>query len=287
MPEAEYHLRPEVSKHDLDLIRRAPLLYQYRKANPEPPDDEMNFGSLVHLALLQPHLLENSVCYLPSDAPPRPLPSQIKCREEGKAASKSAEERFTFWDDWNEKNAGKFNIKPETMEKVLGIQKSIMENPSTAIYFQGEQLREASLFWERSGTRMENGKRIPWTVECRARLDILRTAEIVDLKTCGDASRGGFSRDMATRRYSHQGEHYLDGARACGYQVQSFVMIAVECHAPYLCAAHALGESSIDVARDENKRDLGIYHKCKESGIWPNIRNHNQPLEAPIYGFDQ
>jgi len=283
MPEAEYHLRPEVSKHDLDMIRRAPLLYQYRKANPEPPDDEMNFGSLVHLALLQPHLLESSVAFLPDDAP-----SRVSARNRNaKKPSPETLAAIAWWDDWNEKTKGKQIVKPEAFEKVLGIQKSIMANPATAIYFQGEQLREASLFWERSGTRMENGKRIPWTVECRARLDILRTAEIVDLKTCGDASRGGFSRDMATRRYSHQGEHYIDGAKACGYYVQSFVMIAVECHAPYLCAAHALGESSIDVARDENKRDLGIYAKCKESGIWPNIRNHNQPLEAPIYGFDQ
>lgn len=274
LPEAEYHLRPEVSKHDLDLIRRAPLLYRYRKDNPEPPDEEMNFGSLVHLALLQPHLLKGAVAFLPTDAPPRPLPVQIQARKDDKPMTDSAAGRFGFWDTWDEKNKGKQIVTPESFEKVLGIQKSIMANPATAIYFDNDPLREVSLFWERFG------------VPCRARLDLLKTCEVVDLKTTGDAQRGGFMKDIAKHRYSHQGEHYIDGAKANGYDIQSFVMIAVETKAPYLCAAHALGPNSIEIARNENRRDIAIYKKCMESGIWPNIRNHNQPLESPVWGFD-
>jgi len=271
MPEAEYHARPELSKHDMDMVRRAPLLYQHKKMHPEPPDDEMNFGSLVHLALLQPHLLEASVCYVPKSAPKRPTKAQLAAKKKSAKALISIE----WWKNWNDENAGKFNVTAATMDKVSGIQKSIMANPSTAIYFEGEQLREASLFWERYG------------VACRARLDILRTCEVVDLKTCGDASRGGFMKDMAKRRYPHQGEHYIDGAKACGYPIQAFTMIAVETNAPYLCAAHQLGESSIDIAKDENRRDILTFKKCLDSGEWPNIKNNFQPLEAPIWGFDQ
>lgn len=274
MPEAEYHARPELSKHDMDMIRRAPLLYQYKKANPEPPDEEMNFGSLVHLALLQPHLLESAVAFLPDDAPDRPLPAHHKMRTEGRELTASAIERFTFWDDWNEKTKGKQIVKPETFEKVLGIQKSIMSNPATAVYFDRDPLREVSLFWERFG------------VKCRARLDLLHAVEIGDLKTCGDASRNGFAKDIAKCRYPHQGEHYDDGAKACGYNIQAVVFVAVECHPPYLCAAHTLGESSLSIARDENKRDILTFKKCLESGVWPNIKNDLRPLDSPIWGFD-
>jgi len=270
MPENEYHARPEVSKHDLDMIRRAPLLYQYKKANPEPPDDEMNFGSLVHLALLQPHLLESSVAFLPDDAPNRVSDRNRNAKKPSDATLAA----IAWWDEWNEANAGKQIVKPEAFEKVLGIQKSIMSNPATAVYFDRDPLREVSLFWERFG------------VKCRARLDLLHTVEIGDVKTCGDASRAGFAKDIGKRRYAHQGEHYIDGARACGYNIQSFVNIAVEASKPYLCAAHSLGESSLSIAGDENKRDILTFKKCLESGVWPNIKNNNLPLEAPIWAFD-
>jgi len=273
MPEAEYHSRPEVSKHDLDMIRKAPLYYQYKKANPEPPDEEMNFGSLVHLALLQPHLLESSVAFLPDDMPNR-VPDRSRYAKKPSPETIAACIR---WDEWTEANAGKQIVKPETFEKVLGIQKSIMANPGTAIYFEGEQLREASLFWERTTKA--------GIVKCRARLDILSNM-VVDLKTCGDASRQGFAKDIGKRRYAHQGEHYLDGAKACGRKIAGVVFIAVETSPPFLCAAHQLGPISIDVARSENRRDLAIFKKCQDSGIWPNIRNFNLPIEAPLWGFD-
>jgi exodeoxyribonuclease VIII len=271
MPEAEYHLRPEVSKHDMDMIRRAPLYYQYKKDNPEPETEEMNFGSLVHLALLQPHLLESSVAFLPDDMPNR-VPDRSRYAKKPSPETLAACAR---WDEWTAENAGKQIVKHETFERVLGIQASIMANPDTAIYFEGEQLREASLFWERFG------------VKCRARLDILKSGEIVDLKTCGDASRQGFAKDIGKRRYAHQGEHYLDGARACGRAVSAFTMIAVETNPPFLCAAHQLGETSISIAKSENKRDLAIFKKCQESGIWPNIKNSNSPLEGPLWGFEE
>jgi len=270
MPEAEYHARPEVSKHDLDMIRRAPLYYRYKKDNPEPPDEEMNFGSLVHLAILQPHLLESSVAFLPDDAPNR-VSDRNRNAKNPSAATIAA---CIWWDEWNETTAGKQIVTHEAFERVLGIQKSIMSNPHTAIFFEGDQLREVSLFWERYG------------VPCRARLDILRGCEVIDLKTCGDASRSGFMKDIGKRRYSHQGEHYIDGAKANNYSIQACTFIAVETRPPYLCAAHTLGESSLSIARDENKRDLATFKKCLDSGEWPNIKNNYQPLEAPIWSFD-
>ena len=270
MPEAEYHARPEVSKHDLDMIRRAPLLYQYKKANPEPPDEEMNFGSLVHLAILQPHLLESSVAFLPDDAPNRVSDRNRNAKKPSEATLAAC----AWWDEWNEKTAGKQVVKPEAYEKALGIQKSIMSNPATAVYFDRDPIKEASLFWERFG------------VQCRARMDILRPVEVVDLKTCGDATRSGFQKDIAKHRYTHQGEHYMDGARACGYEIAAFVLIAVETTAPYLCAAHQLEESSLSIAGDENRKYIKMIGECQKSGIYPNIKNDPRPLQTPIYGFE-
>lgn len=275
LPDTEYHARPEVSKHDLDMIRRAPLLYQYRKSKPEPPNEEMNFGSLVHLALLQPHLLDSSVAFLPEEHPDRPLPAHHKMRSEGRKLTDSAKERFVFWDQWNAENEGKQIVTPAMMEKVLGIQDSIMKNPATRQFFTMDSLREPSLFFEMEG------------VKCRARLDMLGDGIIADLKTTGDASANGFAKDIARYSYHRQGAMYIDGAKICGRPAKRFVLIAVETTAPHLCTFHTLGQTSIDCGRVDNKRGLATYRKCLESGIWPNMSApfEGEEIECPLYAL--
>jgi hypothetical protein len=52
MDSAAYHSSAGISKHGLDLIRKAPALYQHKKANPEEPTPAMRWGTLAHTAIL-------------------------------------------------------------------------------------------------------------------------------------------------------------------------------------------------------------------------------------------
>lgn len=271
MPEAEYHARPEVSKHDLDLIRRAPLLYRYRKDNPEEPDDEMNFGSLVHLAILQPHLLESSVAFLPEGAPRRPSQKQ----RDAKKQSSETLESIAFWDDWKEKTAGKQIVTHETFERVKGIQESIMRNPATAQFLEQDTQREVSLFWEMNG------------VNCRARLDMLADGAVIDIKTTGDASPSGFARDIARYGYHQQGAYYLDASESVGRKAKKFVFLTVETVAPFLCTFHILGPTSIEVGRVQNRRALETYKRCAANNEWPNMPApyDGEEIECPLYAL--
>ncbi len=274
MPEAEYHARPEVSKHDLDLIHRAPWAYRYAKDNPEEETEEMNFGSLVHLAVLEPERLESHVCFVPDD-----MPKDLRRFRNAKAPSAETLESCDAWDDFTSRNEGKKVIKPKQFEALKGIQKSLLSNTITARLLEADGPTELSVFWERFG------------VQCRARIDKI-TDYILDLKTCGDATRQGFMKEIGKRRYAHQGEHYLDGAKANGYTPKGFVMIAVETEAPYLCTAHRLGSESIALAMIENRRGIEAWKRANESGYWPGIRaaiDHEQklvPLEAPAWAFE-
>lgn len=271
MPEAEYHARPEVSKHDLDMIRRAPLLYWHKKANPDAASDEMNFGSLVHLAVLQPDLLESSVAFLPDDAP-----SRVSDRNRNaKKPSETTLEAIAWWDDWNAKTEGKQIVKPEAYERVLGIQKSLMRNPATAQFIEMEGMREASFFYELHG------------VKCRSRMDFSGQGIIWDLKTCGDASASGFAKEIGSGGYHRQGALYLDAAKACDRPAKKFVFVTVEKTAPFLCSFHILGNVSIDTARIENRRNLETYKRCLESGIWPNMAApfDGEEIECPLWAL--
>ncbi len=270
MPEAEYHARTEVSKHDLDMIARAPLFYRYKKDNPIVEDDEMNFGSLVHMVVLQPEMIDICTRILPPDAPKRPSITQINAKK----PSDETLSAIAWWSNWNDTANGRYRVTTSDLEKAHEMKASLLSNPATAKYLEVEGKREASLFWEREG------------VKCRARLDIFTSTEIPDLKTCWDASRNGFMKEIGKRRYAHQGEHYLDGAKACGSAALSFVLIAVESVKPYLCAAHQLGETSIEVAGQENRQLLRTYKQCQDSGIWSNIADDHRPLEAPVWSFE-
>lgn len=64
---AEYHAdKTRISKHGLDLIHRAPALYDHERLS--PPREQtpaMRMGELVHLAVLEPDLYRTEVGALP------------------------------------------------------------------------------------------------------------------------------------------------------------------------------------------------------------------------------
>ena len=66
MDSAAYHSSAGISKHGLDLIRKAPALYQHKKANPEEPTPAMRWGTLAHTAILEPHKMDEETFILPA-----------------------------------------------------------------------------------------------------------------------------------------------------------------------------------------------------------------------------
>ena len=60
LDEASYRGASEISKSDLDLVRRDPALYEWSRKAPkvEDKDSPLRFGSLFHKYLLQPEIFE-------------------------------------------------------------------------------------------------------------------------------------------------------------------------------------------------------------------------------------
>ena len=60
LAEADYRAASEIAKSDLDLVRRDPALYEWRKNTPkfEDKDSPVKFGRLFHKFLLQPEVFE-------------------------------------------------------------------------------------------------------------------------------------------------------------------------------------------------------------------------------------
>lgn len=270
MPMPEYQARPEVSKHDLDLIHKAPFAYKWAKENRKDDSDTMGIGSLAHLAILEPDEVAKQIITLPEDRPNRPMAKQLAMPVEKRtpAAIKSIE----FWEAWEKESAGKVTVKPEDLEAVNAMHASLVGHHSVRQIIEQPGMREASIFWTMHD------------VACRARPDIIGDGVIVDLKTTGDCTREAFSREIWKQRYHNQAAFYIDGANAVGLPVKGFLFVAVETKPPYLCAYYYASPTMIEWGRIENQRDLATYKKCVESGNWPGVRcDPNEPIELPSW----
>lgn len=272
MSMAEYQARPEVSSHDLALIHKAPFAYRYAKDNPEPEDEDMGLGSLLHLAVLEPDLLEASVAIVPEDAPAKPLPVHRKMQAENRMSA-IAKERIEWWDGWAESTKGKANVSAAALKKVQGMHKSLMATKHVRDAVAASGLREASAFFTHHD------------VACRMRPDIWPENEIFDLKSTGDCSRDAFTREIYKKGYHRQASFYVKGSAALSRAAKQFVWIAIETKPPYLCAAHIIKHDSPFLALGEvdNFRALQAYKKAMESGYWPGVRQYPEEVEMPTY----
>lgn len=267
---SEYQARPEVSKHDLDLIRKAPLAYRYAKDHPKQ-DEKMGMGSLAHLVILEPDEVASQIITLPEDRPNRPMAKQLAMPADKRSAA--ATKSIEFWEKWDKEAEGKTLVTPETLELVDGMHSSLMAHGSIRQIMEADSIREAVLLWEMHG------------VKCRARPDMILDGVIVDLKTTGDCARESFAKEIWKMRYHAQAAFYMDGGNAVLQDsIKRFLFVAVETKPPFLCAYYYASPTMLDWGRIENQRDLALYKQCADSGIWPGVdcRSDN-PIELPSW----
>lgn len=256
LPASEYHADLlTISKHGLDLVHKAPALYAYKKttAHTETRSPAMRWGTLVHLAVLEPHLL---------DAETVVAPDVDKRTKAGR-------------DAWAELAAsGREVITEAEAESLRDITAAVRSHPAAAALLAGETEIENSVYWEDAETG----------ILCRARPDLIRCDGIVvDLKTTMDAGQHDFSRAASNYRYHVQAAFYLDGLKACGVEVDSFAFIAVEKEAPYLVSVYAADDVFLAKGRQAYQADLATYKACLESNTWPGYSREIQPLSLPAW----
>jgi hypothetical protein len=254
MPADEYHSSAGISKHGLDLINRAPALYRHQKLNPvDDPTPAMRFGTLAHLMILEPDKF-SSETFL--------MPACDRRTKEGKEIYASAMRAA----------AGRMVITPEELEQLKGMQKAICEDKACSNALSNIKHVEASLYWI---DQLDD-------VACRARLDAIKeNGMIVDYKTTDNASPEAFLRTVLNFRYHVQAAFYLDGLKAITGQEGTFVLVAQEKKAPYLCCVYIVGDDLVEKGRQEYRKDLGTYKQCVTQDTWEGISSHPLELHLP------
>lgn len=289
--------RTRVTNSSLKLFARAPLLWKlWRDGNliyKRTPD--LVFGSLVHCLALEPHRLADLFAVEPEDAPKKPTKAQIQAWERfGNLAKPTRQqveahdrtvEAMRFWAKWSKASAGKYTIDDADLTRARACLTGLHANPKCREWLALPGLSEVVVQWTDPDTGLP----------CKAKLDRVTRAAILDLKTAADASADAFRRAAVTNGYHRQAAWYLDGLAAAlaqgtlhpevadliqGQPPGLFVFPAVEKDDEFLAHCFVATEAFIDRGRRENKALMARLKHCLDTDTWPGLATSENGMTA-------
>jgi hypothetical protein len=237
-PSELYHAdTTTISKHGLDLIHKAPLVYKHSLTAQKKQTPAMRWGEIVHTYILEYNKFLDEYAIEPEGLDKR--------TKEGKA--------------WVEetKQGGFRTVSYDEHESLKQMRHSILSNEAARnLLLQGD-LIEPSVYWEEDGAK------------CRARPDVIGKHFIADLKTTSNIRN--FSKDAFNFRYHVQAAFYLSGLQVNGFEPISFRFIVVETEPPFLCQVFLSDNFFLARGADEYKKNLADYIRCTEMNEWPGL----------------
>lgn len=213
----------------------------------------MAFGSLVHLATLQPHLVEAQYAVYPG-----------------------ATRRGKEWDAFVEANAGKEIVKADEMEQALLIAAAVRAHPVASLAL-AEGRAEVELAWR----DLETG------IECKGRTDWIGGGCVFDLKTTQSVDTHDFTRTIAQYDYHAQLAFYVDGARHMGMDVGAAGLIGVEKEGPFDVIVAELDADVLEAGRILYRQWLRLYARCLDTDTWPGRHTEVVRIQLPQWKLAQ
>lgn len=239
--------------------------------------DAFTFGRAAHALLLGDEDFNARFAVVPSSAPPQPLKSQIIAREEGRV-SKSAEERFAFWDGFYAANEGKTFLSQSDLEHIGHISRALAAHPIVPLLLEGQA--EQSLIWQDEKTGL-------WL---KSRLDVLSaTGDFADLKSTSRNSLPLIYKDIREKGYDMQlGLATMAVENVLGipfsqevYEGRSALNVFVYKTPPYHVIPVELNYDALYWGRIKCRKAIDLLADCIAKNEWPG------PVEGiPTYTPD-
>jgi hypothetical protein len=201
LPEIDYH-------QDEATLSASGAKILLGKRPPSPDSDAIHFGRLVHVVILEPHMLDT---YAVLD------PDIIGVKADGTKADNPTATKA--WKDavFAAKRDGLTVISPRELSKARALAAAVQAHPEAGRLLAQATDHEVSAYADHpSGARV------------RARFDLIGPGFIADIKTCRDADPATFDRTIHGFGYHISAANYVDIARANGLTVDRFDLICVE-----------------------------------------------------------
>ena len=251
----------------LSSLERSPAHYQaYKTSDSHTSTTALRFGTFCHTGKLEPiHIAERYVV----------MPAfEDDLRDEftnPKASNKYKDKVRQF----EEVNAGKEIVTQDWFDKLLGINKSLTDNPRAVEYFNGPGQTEVSIVWDDPATG----------IRCKGRIDKLNDHSrlLVDLKTTQNG--GDFEKSIANFHYDRQAAFYLDGFEVLTGKQYRFAIVAVEKEPPFAVRAAPLSEACVANGRRQYRRCLDLLAECRTKESWAGYDDPDE-WDLPLWAME-
>lgn len=226
------------------------------KRPPSSDSEALRFGTLVHVAVLEPDRLGEFVAVDPA----------LCLKADGTPAQNP-----TMTAAWK-RLAGEYEAIGQTvvlktdLDRALAMRDAVMAHPTARRLIDMATDRELSAYADH-----------PTGARVRARFDLAGPV-IADLKTCRSADPATFGRTAHDYGYHISAANYLDIATACGMEPVAFAFINVEKEPTpggvYRVSVTELADAAIDLGRRE------MAEACRR---WLAL---GKRIDMPTYGDD-
>ncbi len=246
-----YFEQAGISQSMLKLLRKpnTPADYYYRYLSGEYEDKNtksLEFGTKLDMALFEP---ENfSIAY--SVLYGQKTTTKLGCIAEGE-----------------------YNDIMKMVEKINSAKLS-HDNDVTLGQVLKRAATQATLSWTCPRTGLQR----------KGKPDItLPNGDVMDLKSCEDASPEGFAKAAYNYGYHIQAADYLEGNRVQNDKIGDFYIIAVEKVAPYKVVVYKLSHEFIALGYEERDKLIDLYLECSKNNYWPGYSDEIMELSLPSW----
>ena len=255
-----YHSGPGISKSGLwTIYNQTPAHYKFPPEQEELTTQQIairDFGSAVHVGILEPERFENAVFRGPKDR------------------------RGNNWKDAvaEATNSSRICLVAKDFDRVLAMRDAVHANPRIySIITGGKPMIETSIYWTDPRTGLL----------CRARPDFYREdlGIMIDLKSTESAHPTAFAKSVVNYGYHAQEAHYTDGLNALGKPVEGTIFLAWEKKSPYASALYELPPSIVDDGRAIISKAMDTYAECTKSNNWPAYGDDVQELKFQRWSY--
>lgn len=239
-------MRRRANFSTLKYMAQSPAHYLYALHTPVKVTPVMEFGTLAHVAGLEPGELQGYAIW--------------PARRQGNA-----------WKAFQADNAGREITTQKDFDRARALAASVHSHPDIAPHLADGEA-ELTVLW----TDAETG------IQCRGRIDwISRLGMIADLKTTQDASPDAFGRQVFNFSYHAQAAFYQDGVFAVTGERLPSGLWAAESKAPHVTQAYALPDDVIAAGRALYRGWLRRLAECLSADKWPGYATGPVTLELP------